>query len=243
MEPDGNSSVALTPAWHSIGARAFPAPAWHDGKTSSPQGIPNTDRIDYSQRRAVVVVEGATLATFVTGAITMVIIGVLLNIVGLGIFCWALFALATHALPFFVGLTVGIYSFQAGAGPFGANVVGFVAGSTTLVAGQFAFSVARSPILRLVVGLLFALPAARAGYDVTLAFAHIGVPSEWWREAFAVVGAITVGGTAWARISIVRNPASREVALRRSHLSRRWGQRPRAGDSEAPSSVRLRSAR
>jgi len=50
----------------------------------------------------VVVVEGATLATFVTGTITMLIIGVLLNIVGLGIFCWALFALATHALPFFV---------------------------------------------------------------------------------------------------------------------------------------------
>src|ERR1700716_1430120 len=58
MEPDGNSSVALTPAWHSIGARAFPAPAWHYGKTSTPQGIPNTDGIDYSQRGAVVVVEG-----------------------------------------------------------------------------------------------------------------------------------------------------------------------------------------
>ena len=56
----------------------------------------------------------------------MLIIGVLLNIVGLGVFCWALFALATHALPFFVGMTVGIYSFQAGAGPFGAIVVGFV---------------------------------------------------------------------------------------------------------------------
>jgi len=50
----------------------------------------------------------------------MLIIGVLLNIVGLGIFCWALFALATHALPFFVGMTVGIYSFQVGAGPLGA---------------------------------------------------------------------------------------------------------------------------
>jgi hypothetical protein len=119
----------------------------------------------------------------------------------------------------------------------------FVAGSTTLVAGQFAFSVARFPIVRLVVGLLFALPAACAGYDVTLAFAHIGIPSEWWRAAFAVVGAITVGGTAWARMSIVRNPASREVVLRRSHLSRPCGQRPRAGDSEAPSSVRLESAR
>jgi hypothetical protein len=72
------------------------------------------------------VVEGATLATFVMGTITMLIIGILLNIVGLGIFCWALFALATHALPFFVGMTGGIYSFQVGASPFDAVVVGFV---------------------------------------------------------------------------------------------------------------------
>ena len=91
----------------------------------------------------MVVVEGATLATFVTGAITMIIIGVLLNIVGLGILCWALFALAIHALPFFVGIPCGIYSFQAGAAPFGAIVVGFVAGGFTLVVGRYAFSVAR----------------------------------------------------------------------------------------------------
>ena len=94
----------------------------------------------------MVVVEGATLAIIVTGPITMIIIGILLNIVGLGIFCWALFALATHALPFFVGMTVGIYSFQAGAGPFGAIVVGFITAGFTLVVGQYAFSIARSPL-------------------------------------------------------------------------------------------------
>jgi hypothetical protein len=92
-------------------------------------------------------VEGATLATFVTGTITMLIIGVLLNIVGLGLFCWALFALATHALPFFVGMIVGIYSFQVGAGPFGA--VGFVAGSTTV--RVFGRALSHSPLGRWVV--------------------------------------------------------------------------------------------
>jgi hypothetical protein len=157
----------------------------------------------------VVVVEGATLATFVVGTITMLIIGILLNIVGLGIFCWALFALATHALPFFVGMTAGIYSFQAGAGPFGAVVVGFATGGFTLVLGRYAISVARSPVIRVVIGLLFAVPAARAGYDVTLALAHIGIPSEWWRESLAMLGAIAVGSTAWARVSILTEPALR----------------------------------
>ena len=47
----------------------------------------------------------------------------------------------------FVGMTVGIYSFQAGAGPFDAIVVVFVMGSFTLVVGQYAFSIACSPIL------------------------------------------------------------------------------------------------
>jgi hypothetical protein len=155
----------------------------------------------------VVVVEGATLATVVTGPITMIIIGVLLNVVGLGVLCWALFALAIHALPFFVGMTVGVYSFQAGADPFGAIVVGFVTAGFTLVVGQYAVSLARSPIVRLLIRLLFAVPAARAGYDVTLALANFSIPQEWWRESFAMLGAIAVGCTAWARLSMQTDPA------------------------------------
>ena len=162
----------------------------------------------------MVVVEGATLATFVTGTITMLIIGVLLNIVGLGIFCWALFALATRALPFFVGMSVGIYSFQAGVGPFGAIVVGFVAAGFTLVIGRYV-SVARSPIVRLVIGLLFAVPAAHAGYGLALTLAHVGIPEEWWRESFAVLGAIAVGGIAWANVSMQTDLALRPGAALR----------------------------
>ena len=142
----------------------------------------------------------------------MLVIGVLLNIVGLGIFCWALFALATHAFPFFVGMSVGIYSFQAGAGPFGAIVVGFVTAGFTLVIGRHVFSVARSPIVRLVIGLLFAVPAAHAGYRVAIALAHLGIPSEWWRESLALLGAIAVGGITWANVSMQTDPALRPGA-------------------------------
>ena len=161
---------------------------------------------------AVVVVEGATPATPVTGAITMLIAGILLNVVGLGVLCWALFTLAVHALPFFVGLSAGIYSFQAGMDPFGAIVIGFIVACCTLVVGRYAFSAARAPIVRLLIGLLFAVPAARAGYDVTLILARVGVPSEWWREAFAVLGAITAGGTAWAHVSTQTDTALRPGA-------------------------------
>jgi hypothetical protein len=39
-----------------------------------------------------------------------------------------------------------------------------------------------------VIAILFAAPAAIAGYHATLALAHIGVPSASWREVFAIVG-------------------------------------------------------
>jgi len=80
------------------------------------------------------------------------------------------------------------------------------------VIGQYAFSAARHPIVRLVIGLLFAVPAAYAGYDVTLALAQFGIPQEWGQEAFAVVSAIIVGGTAWARLSMQTDHALRPGA-------------------------------
>ena len=49
--------------------------------------------------------------------------------------------------------------------------------------------------------LLFAVPAALAGYHVVLALSQIGVPSTGWREVFACLGAVSVGGTAWARLT------------------------------------------
>ena len=137
----------------------------------------------------------------------MLIVGILLNVVGFGVLCWALFSLAIHALPFVVGMMAGLYAYQNGMGPFGAIVAGLMAGSFTLVVGQYAFSVARSPVIRLVIGLLFAFPAARAGYDATLGLAHVGVSSGWWREAFGILGAIIIGCTAWARVSILAGPA------------------------------------
>ena len=86
----------------------------------------------------------------------MLIIGILLNIVGIGVLCWALFALAIHALPFYVGVTAGITLFQSGMGPFGAIVIGLIVACCTLAVGRYAFSEARAPFVRLLIGLLFA---------------------------------------------------------------------------------------
>ena len=67
---------------------------------------------------------------------------------------------------------------------------------------QIAFAMTRSLILRAVIAAVFALPATLAGYHVVLAMTQIGVPSLVWREVFACVGAVFIGGTAWTRLAV-----------------------------------------
>jgi len=132
----------------------------------------------------------------------MLALGLLLNTVGLGLFCWLIFTLSVYALPFFVATNAGIWAFHSGAGVLGTLVVAVAAGGMTLAIAQIAFAMRQSLILRAVVAALFALPAAFAGYHVVLAVAQLGVPSPVWREVFACLGAVFIGGTAWTRLTI-----------------------------------------
>jgi len=56
--------------------------------------------------------------------------------------------------------------------------------------------------LRTAIGAVFAVPAAIAGYHVVLAMSRIGVPSLFWREVCACLGAVSVAATAWMRLTL-----------------------------------------
>ena len=131
----------------------------------------------------------------------MLALGIVLNIIGLGFFCWALFTLAIYALPLFIGMTTGLYAHHAGAGPIGAIGCGLVAAAFVLVIGQAVFVFVRRPVLRVAVALIFAVPAALAGYYATFGLSGLTMTSDLWRQVFAVVGAITIGVTAWTRLA------------------------------------------
>ena len=88
----------------------------------------------------------------------MLALGIVLNTVGLGLFCWLIFALAVYAVPFFVAVSIGMLTFNSGAGVIGALLVGIVAGALTLVLGQTAFAMTRSTILRAAIGAAFRRP-------------------------------------------------------------------------------------
>ena len=103
---------------------------------------------------------GATLATLVTGPTTMIIIGILLNIAGLGIVCWALFALAVYALPFFVGMTAGMYTFQAEQVRSAPSLLASSRVASHSWSGSIASLSHALPSSVLSSALLFAVPAA-----------------------------------------------------------------------------------
>ncbi len=132
----------------------------------------------------------------------MLVSGIVSSFVGLGFFCWLLFTLTVRALPFLAGVTAGLAAYHCGSCVIGGIVVGLMVGVVTLAAGRFAFTAARSPHFRAGIALLFAAPAAIAGYHATLGLAQIGAPAGSWRQVFALVGAAMVRMTAWMRMTL-----------------------------------------
>ena len=132
----------------------------------------------------------------VAEAATMLVIGIILSFIVLALPCWA-FALAVYVPPFLAGLLWALLSITGG-GAIGALLLGLTIGVAILVRCTISLAL-RSPLIALPTALLFAVPAAVAGYHATVGLARIGVPAEAWREGLAVVGAIIVGATAWAR--------------------------------------------
>ena len=143
----------------------------------------------------------------------MIIFGPLL--VGIGFCCWLLFTLAVFALPFFAGLTIGIWAFHTGAGVIGGIAVGLVAGGVTFGIGQLALAVVPWAWLRLLIILLYVAPATVAGYSATYGIAQMAMPSPTWQTIFAVIGAIAVSVTAFVRFTGMAAPGPAGEGLAR----------------------------
>jgi hypothetical protein len=135
----------------------------------------------------------------------MVVIGFCLNVALVAFLCWALFRLAIHALPAFVGFLVFFAIKAAGQGALLAAVGAVMTGGAVWGVGRTALLSARSSGLRLLVAATFALPAALAAYHLLHGLAAIGPASDTWRTVIGLIGALAIGATALARL--VMNPA------------------------------------
>ena len=170
--------------------------------------LPQSRVCGYTDTRAAVVVEARPFLN-ATESTAMIILGILLCLVGVVALCWLMFNLAVFALPFFAAVTAGMAAMHSGAGPFGGVAIGFIAGIGSLALGQLAFAIVPSMLMRGAIAFVFAGPAAFAGYHATHGLAALSMPSEAWRQVFAVVGAVVVALTALARMMVPLIPIAR----------------------------------
>lgn len=131
----------------------------------------------------------------------MIFLNILLVVGAIGFLCWLVFTLAVYALPLLIGVTVGLWAHDSGASIVGGLAIGVLAAGATAILGQLIFAFARPLWLRLVVAVLFAGPAAVAGYAATHGIAKHLMPSEGWQMVFSIFGAIAVGMTALFRMA------------------------------------------
>jgi hypothetical protein len=142
-------------------------------------------------------------------------------LIGIGFFCWLLYGAAIYTLPFLVGAFIGLHAEEAGTGALGGIALGIGAGVLVLIVGRAVFAQARGPVLRVAISLVFAAPAALAGYSATSTLFGLASATEDWRQAFAIIGAIAIGAVAWQRLTATLPPVSDDNQGRPAQA---WGQ-------------------
>lgn len=114
---------------------------------------------------------------------------------------WLLFRLAVYALPVVTGISLAFWMRDHDYGYVTVIFGGFAAGVVVLVVGQFLFTVIRSPIVRVAIALLFAIPAGVAGYHAVQGVAGLAIDTGTMLSTLSWIGGVTIAITAWIRLA------------------------------------------
>ena len=128
------------------------------------------------------------------------ILAALFAVFAIAMLCSLLITLTIYALPFYVGLTVGIWAHSSGADVISTAVAAVAAGIATLVILQILIAIVQSPLLRAGLGLIFAAPAAFAAYNAVHGITAIAMPASDGSLSLSILGAAIVGVVAWLQI-------------------------------------------
>jgi hypothetical protein len=131
----------------------------------------------------------------------MIAVVMLMSVALVGILCVVACTLASYALPLMLGFAAAHFAYHTGSGLTGAGLVGLIAGAAVFGVFSVLFATLRSSILHLIVALVFAAPAAVAGYALVHGVIHEAVPSAIWRQIFCIVGGAFVGVSALMRLA------------------------------------------
>ena len=86
-------------------------------------------------------------------------------------------------------------------GHLAAMLGGLATGIAILLIGQFLFAVIRAPILRLVLALMFAIPAGIAGYHAVQGVMQLALDPGTLLSVLSWTGAIVIAFAAWSRLT------------------------------------------
>lgn len=128
------------------------------------------------------------------------ILAALFAVIAIVLLCSLLLTLTIYALPFYVGLTVGIWVHSSGAGIISTTVTAIMAGIATLVILHILIATVQAPLLRAGLGLIFAAPAAFAAFHAVRGITAIAMPAGTWSLSLSILGALVVGVLAWLQI-------------------------------------------
>lgn len=120
-----------------------------------------------------------------------------LALIGVGFMIYLLFAAATYVLPIYAGLSADFAALHAGASYTSAILLGILAFLLVVMLRQMAAQQPSRPA-RIAVALLFAVPAAVAGFQVASALLHLGGVGSWG-VALSLAAALATGTVAAKR--------------------------------------------
>ena len=132
------------------------------------------------------------------------LIGFALIIVAIALCCALLFRLSIYALPILLAFSAASTTYRAGNGIIAALAAAALAAVATIAITQLALGLVKSDIARAVIGLIFALPAALAGYHAVHGIAAATMPTSGWQIAVSLIGSSIIALTSWAQWSRVR---------------------------------------
>ena len=83
-------------------------------------------------------------------------------------------------------------------------VAAMLAAIATIAIAQIALGLVKSDLARAAIGLVFALPAALAGYHAVHGIAAATMPASSWQVAVSLIGATVVATASWTQWAAAR---------------------------------------
>ena len=134
------------------------------------------------------------------------VFGLFLTLFGLGTLCVLLYNCLVYALPFAIAVWATFAAIHLGAGPVAGIAIGCFVGGACYGVCELLLGVTHSTAIRILVIAVFVVPAVIAGYGAGEEISWLAISSSVWQHIYAVIGALSVGGTALLRLTSPQRP-------------------------------------